>query len=195
MLVFGHSVRGPLTILQEDWVSSPPPKTLQAYVSDFRRRLYAAGEMARENLVSLQKVIKRRFDRGAGLRCFSPGDQVLALLPQIDTPIKAKFQGPFTVVRQSGDCDYIVATPERRSTQRCHTNLLKPYYPCLGDKELSTDSRPVVNAVLTVSSVGVSVVPPGSVVAAQDQEEAADPDDTVLLARLRNSESLAVTPS
>lgn len=190
-LVFAHRVRGPLTMLQEDWDRSPPPKSLDTYVHDFRRRLYAAGEMAKKNLASSQKEMKRQFDRGAESRCFSPGDQVLALLPMVDTPFQAKFQGPFTVVRQSGECDFIIATPNRRkSTQRCHVNLLKPYYARATD-DMSTDSKQALKPVLTVSSLGVSGIPPGSVVAEQDQEEAPDPDDTVLLARLRNSETLA----
>lgn len=57
-LVYAHTVRGRLAMLQEDWGTSSPPKSLESYVSDFRRCLYAAGEMARNNLASSQKEMK-----------------------------------------------------------------------------------------------------------------------------------------
>ena len=39
-LVFGHTVRGPLAVLQDGLVESEPPKNLVDYVQGFRRRLY-----------------------------------------------------------------------------------------------------------------------------------------------------------
>ncbi len=38
-LVFGHDVRGPLSVLVADWKKTDPPKDLLSYVSDFRRRI------------------------------------------------------------------------------------------------------------------------------------------------------------
>ncbi len=60
---------------------------------------------------------------------FSPGDQVLALLPIANSPFLAKYTGPYRVVRQVSDLNYLLSTPNRRrSTQLCHINLLKSYY-------------------------------------------------------------------
>lgn len=44
-LVFGHSVRGPLALLQDGLVVSDPPKNLVNYVNGFRRHLNAAVEV------------------------------------------------------------------------------------------------------------------------------------------------------
>ena len=85
--------------------------------------------MAVENLTKAQKKMKSWYDRRAEPRVFSPGDQVLALLPIAGSPFLAKNAGPYTVVRQVSDLNYLVSTPDRRrNTQLCHINLLKPYY-------------------------------------------------------------------
>ena len=50
-LVFGHSVRGPLKLLKEKFLSNDEtPLNLLQYVSDFRNRLFRACEVARSNL-------------------------------------------------------------------------------------------------------------------------------------------------
>lgn len=54
-LVFGHSVRGPLTVLKTNVFSSEAPKNLVDYVNGFRHRLYMAGCLAKEKLQLAQK--------------------------------------------------------------------------------------------------------------------------------------------
>ncbi len=60
-LVFGHTVRGPLAVLRDNWIESTPPKNLLSYVNDFKRRLYEAGKMAKEQLCSSQRRMKSLF--------------------------------------------------------------------------------------------------------------------------------------
>lgn len=106
------------------------PKNV-SHVNDFRRRLYAAGEMAKETLTPSQCKVKQTFDQRAERCQFSPGDQVLALLPIVGSHFQAKCSGPYTVVRQISELNYVVATPQRKkATQLCHVNLLKSYYAC-----------------------------------------------------------------
>ncbi len=62
-LVFGHTVRGPLAVLRDNWTESTPPKNLISYVNDFKRRLYEAGKMAKEQLCSSQRRMKSLYDR------------------------------------------------------------------------------------------------------------------------------------
>ena len=50
-LVFGHTVRGPLKLLKEKFLSQEDtPLNLLQYVSDFRSRLLTACEAAKSNL-------------------------------------------------------------------------------------------------------------------------------------------------
>ena len=61
--VFGHSVRGPLKLLKEKFLSNDEtPLNLLQYVSDFRNRLSRACEVARSNLKTSQGKMKAIYD-------------------------------------------------------------------------------------------------------------------------------------
>ena len=60
-LVFGHTVRGPLKLLKEKFLSNDDSSlNLLQFVSDFKDRLSKACESARTNLMSAQRKLKRR---------------------------------------------------------------------------------------------------------------------------------------
>ena len=62
-LVFGHTVRGPLKLLKEKFLSNDDSSlNLLQYVSDFKDRLSRACEAARTNLKSAQRKMKRWYD-------------------------------------------------------------------------------------------------------------------------------------
>ena len=56
-LVFGHSVRGPLKVLQEAWFEDKSQYNLLEYVSKFRQRLQTAWSVARDNLSQSQTFL------------------------------------------------------------------------------------------------------------------------------------------
>ncbi|KAL2077768.1 hypothetical protein ACEWY4_027272 [Coilia grayii] len=180
-LVFAHQVRGPLSVLKDGLEESQPPVNLVDFVNGFRRRLTLAWKMASDNLTGAQSKMKKRYDRRAVERGFSPGDQVLALLPMPSSLFSARFSGPYTVMRQLSECDYLLATPDRkRSTQVCHVNLLKPYFspgPSSGGGSVSS------------AAVAVVGVPSHPLVAADVDEVGSC--DLFLQPRLKNSESLS----
>ncbi len=138
--------------------------------------------MAKEQLCSSQRRMKSLFDRRTEKRKCMPGDRVLALLPVECSPFQAQYSGPFVVVKQITDLNYLIATPDRRkSTQLCHINLLKSYY-CHSHKPL--DAKAEIQPVLLVEST--SPVP----LQKEIDEGVSFPEDTVLLGRLKNSETL-----
>ncbi len=145
-LVFGHSVRGPLTLLKEKFLADDEtPLNLLQYVSDFRNKLSRACEVARSNLKSSQSKMKARYDKHSVDRKFEPGDKVLALLPIPGRPLQARYYGPYTIDKKTSDLNYIINTPGRRKNkQMCHVNMLKKYF----DRD-SSISKPVtvVNTV------------------------------------------------
>ena len=151
-LVFGHSVRGPLKLLKEKFLSNDEtPLNLLQYVSDFRNRLSRACEVARSNLKTSQGKMKARYDNHVIDRKFKPGDKVLALLPIPGRPLQARYFGPYTIDKKTSDLNYIINTPGRRKNkQMCHINMLKEYF----DRD-SSISKPitVVNAVPQESNV------------------------------------------
>ena len=72
-LVLGHSVRGPLKLLKEKFLSNDEtPLNLLQYVSDFRNRLSWACEVARSNLKTCQGKMKARYDNHVIDRKFKP---------------------------------------------------------------------------------------------------------------------------
>ncbi|KAK0132100.1 Retrovirus-related Pol polyprotein from transposon 412 [Merluccius polli] len=177
-LVFGHKVRTPLFVLS-DFNSSEPPESLSTYVLGFRRRLLLACKMATENLTEAQSRMKRHYDRKAERRVFSPGDQVVALLPIPGSPFTAKYSGPYSVVRKVSETNYVVATPgRRRATQLCHINLLKPYYA-----SVQPPSGKAERSVLIMASTALASP-------AREEDDVHGPDDSILHACLNNSETL-----
>ena len=78
-LIFGHQVRGPLTLLKEKWMNvEVDQNNLLDYVSTFKERLTKAGEMAKNNLKLCQVHMKTWYDQDAVQRslnqvnkCFS----------------------------------------------------------------------------------------------------------------------------
>lgn len=146
-LVFGHTVRGPLKLLQEKLVDAPgqSKRNVLNYVSSFRERLHQARAVARSALSASQETMKKRFDKKAVNRQFQVGDEVLAFLPIPGSVLQAKFSGPYVIAEKLSDTDYVVETPDRRRKKRvCHINMLKSY--------VSRD----VKAVLSVSPVSPS---------------------------------------
>ena len=130
-LVFGHKVRGPLSVVHDAWVKGNPnqAESLLEYVRKTRERLHNALALARENLCASQYKMKAVYDRKACERSFEVGDEVLVLLPLQGKPLAAKYHGPYKVVERVGQVDYVVETPDRRKlTQFCHVNMLKPYH-------------------------------------------------------------------
>lgn len=143
-LVFGHTVRGPLKLLQEKLLSEENTSlNLLQYVSDFRTRLTKACEVARNNLKSAQGKMKSRHDVKAKERSFKSGEKVLALLPIPGRPLQARYFGPYTIDHKVSDLNYVINTPDRRkSKQLCHINMLKEYIV-----RCDSDCKPVSVAV------------------------------------------------
>ena len=87
-LIFGHTVRGPLKLLKEKFLSQEDtPMNLLQYVTDFRSKLLTACEAAKSNLKKAQGKKKQNFDKNTKERSFKSGDKVLAPLPIPGRPL------------------------------------------------------------------------------------------------------------
>ena len=185
-LVFAHTVRGPLAVLADNWKEAKPPANLIDFVNGFRRRLYLAGNLAKERLSASQVKMKGWFDRRTEQRIFTSGDQVLVLFPLLQSPFQAKFSGPYTVVEQLTEQNYLISTPDRRKrTQLCHVNLLKPYYSREDQSSSASATNEAPHAVCTVEPLGLT----GE--AGVVGEELEVPESVLRLGRLKNSEALS----
>lgn len=177
-LVFGHTVRGPTAVLADEWTNFDPSENVLDYVSSFRYRLYEARAIALRNLAKSQGKMKRLFDRNVKSRQFQVGDQVLALLPVLTSPFKARFAGPYTIAKCLPNNNYLLSTPDRRKKiQVCHVNLLKSYV------------TPVPSLPVDVMTVTESVSE-ASVEVDDHLEEFKGPSRGEVEGRLNNSEVL-----
>ena len=163
--MFGHRVRGPLDVVREGWSDFGGDKAepLLNFVSCTRYRLQKPLELARDNLTLAKAKMKAYYDKKAKIRTFEPGKEVLALLLLQEKPLAAKFSGPYVVKKKKKmeDCDYLIATPDRRKgVQLCHVNMLKLYYrsaePSFGSGTVTIaggEERESDGAVVTASVV------------------------------------------
>ena len=122
------------------------------FVLNTREQLRHAVEVATEHATEQRDKAKVWYNRRAVNRVFSPGEKVMVLLlPIPGKPMQARYHGPYAVVEQVGPVDYVIATPDRRKTNRvCHVNLLKKYF------ERSAGLQPQVEHSVPVEFVGLA---------------------------------------
>ncbi|KAL0153953.1 hypothetical protein M9458_050710 [Cirrhinus mrigala] len=180
-LVFGHTVRGPLKLLSDQLLSpSPKPVPVDEYVTSIREKLCKARDLAKLHLSEAQSKMKDRFEIKSVKRDFSPGDQVLVLLPTPGSILQAKFAGPYLIERKLNETNYVVATPERRCKRRvCHVNRLKAYV----SRTSSEESIHQIGSPLACAAATVSVV----VKSSTEEEGFQGGDYSIFPTRLQNS--------
>ena len=150
-LIFGHTVRGPLKLLQETWTSSTETFGLLSYVDSFKNRLFNAFDCVRKHLTQSQHAMKTWYDKKARIRSFSPGDQVLVFLPIPGQPLNAKFSGPYEVEAKISNVNYLIKTPGRRREKRlCHINMLKPYFT---REKVTPQSKPLTFPMTPIAQI------------------------------------------
>ncbi|KAI3377106.1 hypothetical protein L3Q82_000303 [Scortum barcoo] len=128
-LLYGRQVRGPLDVLQESWVGSQEKRTsVLAFVLQMRERMEQTTKLVRRNMEKAQSGQQTWYDKAARERSFSPGQQVLLLLPKAENKLLAKWQGPYTVLKKLSPTTYEIEMLERRNPkQTFHINLLKEW--------------------------------------------------------------------
>lgn len=127
-LVYGRTVRGPMTILKELWtkeIEDPEVKTTYQYVIDLRDRIESTCELTRQNLVSASKKQARYYNKSAKQRNMKVGDKVLILLPTDNNKLLMQWKGPYNIVEKLGNVDYKIELKGKVKT--FHANLLKKY--------------------------------------------------------------------
>lgn len=88
-------------------------------------------------------------------RDFSPGEQVLVLLPMTGSILHAKFASPYFIERKLNETNYVVTTTDRKCKSRvCHVNQVKAYVSrTSSDNNSKKVGSPLICATATVSVV------------------------------------------
>ena len=100
-LVFGHTVRGPLKVVEETRLQDTRQYNVSDYMCEFKYRLYKACDFPHKNLKETQERMKRCYDKKPKDRVFSVGDRMLVLLPIPGGPLRAKFVVHIQLTRKS----------------------------------------------------------------------------------------------
>jgi transposase InsO family protein len=133
-ILFGTHVKGPLSLVYDEWlseidVSRPSAINIVQYMDSLRERLQNALSIVHENLNDAQCVEKAYYDRDARDRTYSVGQKVLVMLPVPGDALSVKYQGPYTVEKQTSPVDYLVRMPGTRRVLRVvHVNRMRPYH-------------------------------------------------------------------
>ncbi|XP_071944659.1 uncharacterized protein [Antedon mediterranea] len=129
-LLYGWKVRGPLDIMKEMWTGTVTgPQSVVSHVVKMRDRLTSMKDLVQENIELSQTRQKQKYDQKSVCREFSPGDEVLLLLPSSNDALEAKWQGPYKVLRKLGPVNYEVETNDKRKKSKVyHINLLKQFH-------------------------------------------------------------------
>nr|KAG5702720.1 hypothetical protein BaRGS_013357 [Batillaria attramentaria] len=143
-LLYGRTVRGPLTLLKELWTKeqNEEVRTTAEYVVDLRHRLEETCKMAQENLAQASRRYAKHFDRRAVSRKFPVGSKVLLLLPVRDNKLEMAWQGPYEVLERVGECDYRLNVNGKKKLY--HANLLKQWVERESAPDIVSTSRVAV---------------------------------------------------
>ena len=99
-----------------------------SHILSIRGRIKRMKELADINLLETQKQQKKWYDKNSRKGVFFPSDRVLLLLPSNSNKLLAKWQGPFKVLEQVGDLDYLIEMPNRRRRKGLfHINVFKKW--------------------------------------------------------------------
>ncbi|KAJ1175784.1 hypothetical protein NDU88_001069 [Pleurodeles waltl] len=130
-LLFGHPVRGPLTLVKEGWEQplKAPKQDIVDYVLGLRSRMAEYMKKASKNLQASQELQKQWYDQKAVLVQYQPGQKVWVLEPVAPRALQDKWSGPHIIVEKKGEVTYLVDLGTARSPLWVlQVNRLKPYY-------------------------------------------------------------------
>ena len=127
-LLYGRTVRGPMRILRELWtkdVEATEVRNTYQYVLDLKARLETTYQLAQSELAKSQSRYKKYYDRKASHRKYKVGDKVLVLLPTDKNKLTMQWKGPYEIVEEKHENDYVIEMKNKNKT--FHVNMLKLY--------------------------------------------------------------------
>ncbi|XP_033739131.1 uncharacterized protein LOC117326489 [Pecten maximus] len=128
-LLYGWPVRGPLQALESIMTGEgDTPRSVVDHIVNIREKLQDVSQVVQNNLAERKAKVKVWYDKRATERSFSPGDEVLVLLPTENAKMLAHWKGPYRVTERVNNVNYKVNVGGRRGIVTYHVNLLKRYY-------------------------------------------------------------------
>ena len=151
-LLYGRTVRGPLTILHELWSRddlNPEVRTTYQYVFDLRNKIEEVAKLAANNADISSTNYKKYYDVKAKRRKFNVNDQVILLIPTDKNKLMMQWRGPYPVVEcRDNGIDYVIKVGNKKRLY--HINLLKKFYKRECNLVMhNLEEDPILNVVQT----------------------------------------------
>ncbi|XP_069988596.1 uncharacterized protein [Penaeus vannamei] len=128
-LLYGRTVRGPLSVLRDLWEDITMRDDVRSsfqYVIELKDKLEECAKIAAQNAEISSSKFKSYFDLKSQDRKFSPGEEVLVLLPDNQNKLLMSWSGPYTVLECRNKVNYLI--DEGGKQKLLHANLLKKYH-------------------------------------------------------------------
>ncbi|XP_047479903.1 uncharacterized protein K02A2.6-like [Penaeus chinensis] len=129
-LLYGRTIRGPLTILHELWSNDEidnEVKTTYQYETELRSRLEETAKLAVSQAEISSKTYKSYYDLKSRNRKLEVNDEVLVLLPTDHNKMIMQWKGPYPVIGvKNNGVDYTIKV--RGKSKLFHINMLKRYF-------------------------------------------------------------------
>nr|XP_027217520.1 uncharacterized protein LOC113810035 [Penaeus vannamei] len=148
-LLYGRTVRGPLSVLRDLWEDTTMRDDVRSsfqYVIELKDKLEECAKIAAQNAEISSSKFKSYFDLKSQDRKFSPGEEVLVLLPDNQNKLLMSWSGPYTVLECRNKVNYLI--DEGGKQKLLHANLLKKYHrratssqPNVMDEESKIDAE------------------------------------------------------
>ena len=128
-LLYGRSVRGPLSVLRDTWEdrkATEDDRSSFQYVIELKNKSEDCAKIAVQNADVSATRFKSYFDLKSQDRQFQKGDEVLLLLPDSNNKLLMAWHGPYPVVERRNKVDYVIGVDGKNKMY--HVNLLKRYH-------------------------------------------------------------------
>ena len=129
-MLYARHVRGPLSIVKEEWEDLNPDDVKQSaisYILDARDRLKRMVTLANSREIKEKGRQKKYFDKKTKERDLKVHDKVLLLLPTSTNKLMAEWKGPYEVIDQVSPVDYTVKL-NKKTSKTFHINMMKKWH-------------------------------------------------------------------
>ena len=129
-LMFGREVRGPLELLRSSWVDGDNVEecNVSEWLTGVKLKMTEMAELVSDREKVAKAKMKTYFDKGAKVKTFLVGEQVLVRRPALHGKFEKAWDGPFEVGKVVSPVTYLIKRPGHSSRSKCiHANLLRKW--------------------------------------------------------------------
>ena len=130
-LMYGREVRGPLEVLRTSWVDGDVENCkVEEWLVDMKQRMYDMAVLVSNREKVAKGKMKAYYDKGAKVKSFIVGEEVLVRRPALHGKFDKAWDGPFKVAEVVSPVTYLIQRPGHSSRTKCiHANLLRKWVP------------------------------------------------------------------